>query len=143
MANKTIDQIQEEIIEEFTFFEDDWMEKYEYIIDLGKKLPLIKSELKDEKHLIRGCQSQVWLEAEAKEGQIEFTADSDAVITKGLIALLVRTLSGQQAAAIAHTELYFIDRIGLQEHLSPTRSNGLRSMIKQMKLYGLAFAAKG
>lgn len=142
MANKTIKEIQDEIIDEFSFFGEDWMEKYEYIIDLGKKLPLINPELKNENHLIRGCQSQVWLEAEDKDGQIEFTADSDAVITKGLIALLVRTLSGQAPQDIAHTELYFIDRIGLQEHLSPSRSNGLRSMIKQMKLYGLAYAAK-
>ena len=142
MANKTINEIQDEIIEEFSFFGEDWMEKYEYIIDLGKKLPLINPELKDEAHLIRGCQSQVWLEAENKGGQVEFTADSDAVITKGLIALLVRALSGQAPQDIAHTELYFIDQIGLQEHLSPTRSNGLRSMVKQMKLYGLAFAAQ-
>lgn len=118
------------------------MEKYEYIIDLGKKLPLIDPNLKDENHLIRGCQSQVWLEATEKDGTIEFTADSDAVITKGLIALLIRALSGHQPAEIAQTDLYFIDKIGLQEHLSPTRSNGLRSMVKQMKLYGVAFAAK-
>lgn len=143
MAKKKIDDIQQEIIEEFSFFGEDWMEKYEYIIDLGKKLPLIDPRLKDEDHLIRGCQSQVWLEAEEKDGAIEFTADSDAVITKGLIALLVRTLSGQKPADIAQSNLYFIDKIGLQEHLSPTRSNGLRSMVKQMKLYGLAFAAKG
>ncbi|HKK76588.1 MAG TPA: SufE family protein [Saprospiraceae bacterium] len=142
MAKKTIEEIQQEIVDEFTFFGDDWMEKYEYIIDLGKKLPLIDPSLKDEDHLIRGCQSQVWLEAAEKEGQIEFTADSDAVITKGLIALLVRTLSGQAPKEIAQANLYFIDKIGLQEHLSPTRSNGLRSMVKQMKLYGLAFAAK-
>lgn len=142
MVNKTINEIQDEIIEEFSFFGEDWMEKYEYIIDLGKKLPLINPELKDEKHLIRGCQSQVWLEAERKDGQVEFTADSDAVITKGLIALLIRTLSNQAPQDIAHTELYFIDQIGLQDHLSPTRSNGLRSMVKQMKLYGLAYATK-
>lgn len=142
MAKKTIEEIQQEIVDEFTFFGDDWMQKYEYIIDLGKKLPLIDPGLKDEDHLIRGCQSQVWLEAAEKEGQIEFTADSDAVITKGLIALLVRTLSGQAPKEIAQANLYFIDKIGLQEHLSPTRSNGLRSMVKQMKLYGLAFAAK-
>lgn len=142
MAKKTIEEIQQEIIDEFSFFDEDWMEKYEYIIDLGKKLPLIDPDLKDESHLIRGCQSQVWLEAAEKDGNIEFTADSDAVITKGLIALLIRTLSGQKPADIARTDLFFIDKIGLQEHLSPTRSNGLRSMIKQMKLYGLAFAAK-
>ena len=118
------------------------MEKYEYIIDLGKKLPLIDPSLKDDDHLIRGCQSQVWLEAEEKDGNILFTADSDAIITKGLIALLVRTLSGHEAKDIAHADLYFIDKIGLQEHLSPTRSNGLRSMVKQMKLYGLGYAAR-
>jgi cysteine desulfuration protein SufE len=142
MANKTIDQIQEEIIDEFSFFGEDWMEKYEYIIDLGKKLPLIDPRLKDEDHLIRGCQSQVWLEATEKDGIINFTADSDAVITKGLIALLIRALSGHKSVDIAQSNLYFIDKIGLQEHLSPTRSNGLRSMVKQMKLYGVAFAAK-
>lgn len=139
---KSINEIQEEIIDEFSFFGEDWMEKYEYIIDLGKKLPLIDSSLKDEDHLIRGCQSQVWLEAEEQNGRILFTADSDAVITKGLIALLIRTLSDQKAEDIAKTELYFIDQIGLQEHLSPTRSNGLRSMVKQMKVYGLAYTAK-
>ena len=142
MAKKTIDEIQEDIIDEFSFFGEDWMEKYEYIIDLGKKLPLIANHLKDDDHLIRGCQSQVWLEAEENEGIVEFTADSDAVITKGLIALLVRVLSGQAPKDIAHAELYFIDRIGLQEHLSPTRSNGLRSMVKQMKLYGLGYTAQ-
>jgi cysteine desulfuration protein SufE len=142
MSDKTINQIQDEIIDEFSFFGEDWMEKYEYIIDLGKKLPLIEESLKDDEHRIRGCQSQVWLEATQNDGIIEFTADSDAVITKGLIALLIRTLSGHQPQEIAHSDLYFIDKIGLQEHLSPTRSNGLRSMVKQMKLYGLAFAAK-
>ncbi len=139
----TINEIQDEIIDEFAFFGDDWMEKYEYIIDLGKKLPLIDEHFKDEDHLIRGCQSKVWLEAEAKpDGIIEFTADSDAIITKGLIALLIRTLSNQKPRDIAQADLYFIDQIGLQEHLSPTRSNGLRSMVKQMKVYGLAYAAK-
>lgn len=139
---KSINEIQDEIIDEFSFFGEDWMGKYEYIIDLGKKLPLIDPALKDEEHRIRGCQSQVWLEATDKDGLIEFTADSDAVITKGLIALLIRALSGHKPEEIAQTDLYFIDKIGLQEHLSPTRSNGLRSMVKQMKIYGLAFAAK-
>lgn len=142
MSNKTIVDIQNEIVEEFAFFGDDWMQKYEYIIDLGKKLPLIDPQLKDEDHLIRGCQSQVWLQAEEQDGQVIFTADSDAVITKGLIALLIRTLSNHAAEEIAKADLYFIDRIGLDEHLSPTRSNGLRSMVKQMKLYGIALAAK-
>ncbi len=136
-----INQIQDEIIDEFAFFED-WMEKYEYIIDLGKNLPLIDPSKKDEDHLIKGCQSQVWLEAKDQDSTIQFTADSDAVITKGIIALLIRVLSGQKAQDIAETELYFIDKIGLREHLSPTRSNGLVSMVKQMKMYALAFQHK-
>jgi cysteine desulfuration protein SufE len=136
-----INEIQDEIIDEFSFF-NDWMDKYEYIIDLGKQLPLIKEEYKDEKHLIKGCQSKVWLHAESEEDQILLTADSDAIITKGIIALLIRVLSGQKAADIAKADLYFIDQIGLKEHLSQTRSNGLVSMIKQIKLYGLAFNAK-
>ena len=136
-----INQIQDEIIDEFAFFED-WMEKYEYIIDLGKNLPLIDPSKKDEDHLIKGCQSQVWLEAKDQNSTIQFTADSDAVITKGIIALLIRVLSGQKAQDIAETELYFIDKIGLREHLSPTRSNGLVSMVKQMKMYALAFQHK-
>lgn len=132
--------IQEEIIEEFAFFSD-WMEKYEYIIDLGKSLPLIDEQYKDEQHLIKGCQSQVWLNAELQDGKVRFTADSDAVITKGIIALLVRVLSEQAPEEVAEADLYFIDKIGLKEHLSPTRSNGLVSMVKQMKLYGLALTA--
>lgn len=133
----TINEIQDEIIEEFDFF-DDWMEKYEYIIDLGKSLPLIDTKYKDEAHLIKGCQSQVWLHAENEGTKVDFTADSDAIITKGIIALLVRVLSGQPAADIANSDLYFIEKIGLKEHLSPTRSNGLVSMVKQMKMYGVA-----
>lgn len=136
-----INSIQDEIIEEFAFF-GDWMEKYEYIIDLGKSLPLIDEQYKDEDHLIKGCQSQVWLHADEAEGKVSFTADSDAVITKGIIALLVRVLSGQKADEIAQADLYFIDKIGLKEHLSPTRSNGLVSMVRQMKMYGLAINAK-
>ena len=136
-----INSIQDEIIDEFAFF-GDWMEKYEYIIDLGKSLPLIDEQYKDEDHLIKGCQSQVWLHADEAEGKVNFTADSDAVITKGIIALLVRVLSGQKAEEIAKADLYFIDKIGLKEHLSPTRSNGLVSMVKQMKMYGLAINAK-
>ncbi len=135
----TINEIQDEIIEEFAFF-DDWMEKYEYIIDLGKSLPLIDPKYKDEAHLIKGCQSQVWLHAANEGKQVDFTADSDAIITKGIIALLVRVLSGQPAEAVAQSDLYFIDKIGLKEHLSPTRSNGLVSMVKQMKMYGVAMA---
>lgn len=136
-----INQIQDEIIDEFSFFED-WMEKYEYIIDLGKNLPLIDPAKKNEEHIIKGCQSQVWLDAQDSDGVIRFTADSDAVITKGIIALLIRVLSEQKPADIAEADLYFIDRIGLKEHLSPTRSNGLVSMVKQMKLYALAFDHK-
>lgn len=137
MRQMTINEIQEEIIEEFSFF-DDWMEKYEYIIDLGKSLPLIEEQYKDEDHLIRGCQSRVWLNAASKEKMVEFRADSDAVITKGLISLLIRVLSNQKPEDIAKADLYFIEKIGLKDHLSPTRSNGLVSMVKQMKLYGLA-----
>ncbi len=133
--------VQDEIIEEFSFFTD-WMEKYEYIIDLGKSLPLIREEFKTDDRLIKGCQSRVWLHAELKDGKMVFTADSDAVITKGLIALVIRVLSGQKPEDIAKADLYFIDRIGLKEHLSPTRSNGLLSMVKQMKMYAVAALAK-
>jgi cysteine desulfuration protein SufE len=133
----TINEIQDEVIDEFGLF-GDWMEKYEYIIELGKSLPLIKERLKDEEHLIKGCQSKVWLDAGLEEGNVVFTADSDAVITKGIISLLIRVLSNHSPKEVADADLYFIDKIGLKEHLSPTRSNGLVSMIKQMKLYGLA-----
>ena len=135
----SLNEIQDEIIEEFSFF-DDWMDRYEYIIDLGKKLPLIDPQLKTKERLIKGCQSQVWLNATQEDGTILFTADSDAIITKGIIALLVRVLSGQKPKDIAETELYFIDKIGLKEHLSPTRSNGLVSMVQQMKRYGVALS---
>lgn len=137
----SINEIQDEIIDEFAFF-DDWMDKYEYLISLGKDLPLIDEQYKDEAHLIKGCQSRVWLHAGAEGTQVNFTADSDAIITKGIIALLIRVLSGQPSSDVAHADLYFVDKIGLHEHLSPTRSNGLRSMVKQMKLYGLAMTAK-
>jgi len=133
----TINEIQDQIIEDFSFFED-WMEKYEYIIDLGKSLPLIKKDYKLDENLIRGCQSRVWLHAEMNDDKVQFTADSDAVITKGIIGLLIQVLNNQKAEDIAKSDLYFIDKIGLKEHLSPTRSNGLLSMVKQMKLYGLA-----
>lgn len=140
--NISINDIQDEIIDEFSLFSD-WMEKYEYIIDLGKQLPMIEEQFKDEDHLIKGCQSRVWLHADLDQhGSVEFTADSDAIITKGIIALLVRVLSKQSPENIAGADLYFIDQIGLKEHLSPTRSNGLVSMVKQMKLYGLALQAK-
>ena len=137
----TIAERQTEIIEEFELF-DDWMDKYEHIIELGKDLPLINEAYKDEAHKIRGCQSQVWLHASPQGRKLRFTADSDAVITKGLISLMIRVLDDQPAEDIATTELYFIDKIGLADHLSPTRANGLRSMVKQMKLYGVAQAAQ-
>lgn len=136
-----INEIQDEIIDEFALF-GDWMDKYEYIIDLGKQLPMINDQYKDEDHLIKGCQSRVWLHAEEQGENVRFTADSDAIITKGIIALLIRVLSDQKATDISQSNLYFIDKIGLKEHLSPTRSNGLVSMVKQMKNYGIAFDAK-
>ena len=137
-----LNKIQDEIIEEFNFFSD-WVDRYEYIIDLGKNLPLIDDKFKTPEYLIKGCQSQVWLNADVqRDGKILFTADSDAVITKGIIALLIRVMSRQHAQDIANADLYFIDRIGLKEHLSPTRANGLVSMVKQMKLYGIAALAK-
>ncbi len=134
-----INAVQDEIVEEFEIF-DQWMDKYEYIIDLGKKLPLIDAAFKDEKHLIPGCQSQVWLHAEMENGRVTFTADSDAIITKGIIALLIRALSGQKPEDIATADLYFIDRIGLKEHLSPTRSNGLVSMVGRLRAIGENFS---
>jgi cysteine desulfuration protein SufE len=137
----TITVREAEIIEEFELFSD-WMDKYEHIISLGKELPLIDENLKSDDLIIKGCQSRVWLHAKLMDGKVIFTADSDAIITKGVISLLVRVLSGQTPQAIIDTELSFVDRIGLKEHLSPTRSNGLVSMIKQMKLYALAFKAQ-
>ena len=137
----TIKEQQDAIIEEFSFFSE-WAEKYEYIIQLGKDLPLIDEQYKKEENLIKGCQSRVWLHAEYKDGKIYFTADSDALITKGLVSMVVRVLSGQTPENIAGAEIYFIDEIGLKSHLSMTRSNGLLSMLKQMKLYGVAFKAK-
>jgi cysteine desulfuration protein SufE len=134
-----IEERQQEIIEEFGFFED-WMQKYEHIIELGRSLPLIDPQFKNDDHLIKGCQSRVWLNAtKTDEGQIEFTADSDAIITKGMIALMIRVFSGLRPDVIAAADLHFLKAIGLYEHLSPTRSNGLASMITQMKFYGLAF----
>lgn len=137
----TIKEIQEEIIDEFSMF-DDWMQRYEYIIDLGKNLPLIKEEFKTDENLIKGCQSKVWLQGEQHDDKVVFTADSDAILTKGIIAILIRTFSNQKAAAILEADTNFIDEIGLKEHLSPTRANGLVSMIKQIKMYALAFQAK-
>jgi cysteine desulfuration protein SufE len=136
-----IKAIQDEIVDEFSMF-DDWMERYEYIIELGKKLPLIKDEFKTEDNIIKGCQSKVWLKGEQNSDVIVFTADSDAILTKGIIAILIRTFSNQKAADILAADLDFIDEIGLKEHLSPTRANGLVSMIKNIKMYALAFEAK-
>ena len=133
-----IEEKEQEIIEEFSLF-DDWMDKYEHIIGLGKELPLIDENLKSDDLLIKGCQSQVWLHAKLEDGKVIYTADSDAIITKGIISLLIRVLTGQTPDVIINTDLNFIEHIGLKEHLSPTRSNGLVSMIKQMKLYALAF----
>ncbi|KXN98258.1 Fe-S metabolism protein SufE [Aequorivita aquimaris] len=134
----TIEAIQEELIDEFSMF-DDWMQRYEYMIELGKSLPLIDENLKTDDKLIKGCQSKVWLNSEMKNGKIIFTADSDAIITKGIIAVLVRVFSNQKPQAILDANTDFIDEIGLKEHLSPTRANGLVSMIKQMKMYALAY----
>ena len=138
---ETIAAIQAEIVEEFDMFED-WMEKYEYIIELGKTLPMIDEKYKIDENLIKGCQSRVWLHAQHNNGIITYTADSDAIITKGIVAILIRVLSNQQAEEIARANLTFIDEIGLKEQLSQTRANGLVSMIKEMKLYALAYQNK-
>ena len=138
---ETIAAIQAEIVEEFDMFED-WMEKYEYIIELGKSLPIIDDKHKIEDNLIKGCQSRVWLHTQHNNGIITYTADSDAIITKGIVAILIRVLSNQQAEEIAKASLVFIDEIGLKEQLSQTRANGLVSMIKEMKLYALAYQNK-
>ena len=136
-----IKEKQEEIIDEFSMF-DDWMQRYEYIIDLGKNLPLIQEEFKTDDNLIKGCQSKVWLKGEKNDDKIVFTADSDAILTKGIIAILIRVFSNQTSAEILEADMDFIDEIGLKEHLSPTRANGLVSMIKNIKMYALAFDAK-
>ena len=136
-----IKDIQEEIVDEFSMF-DDWMQRYEYIIDLGKNLPLIKEEFKIDENLIKGCQSKVWLQGEQNDEKIVFTADSDAILTKGIIAILIRVFSNQTPKDIIESNMDFIDEIGLKEHLSPTRANGLVSMIKNIKMYALAFDAK-
>lgn len=137
----TIKEIQDEIIDEFSMF-DDWMQRYEYIIELGKSLPLIKEEYKTDENLIKGCQSKVWLQGEQKDDKIVFTADSDAILTKGIIAILIRAFSNQKAEDIINADTDFIDEIGLKEHLSATRANGLVSMIKNIKMYALAFDSK-
>jgi cysteine desulfuration protein SufE len=137
----TINEKQDQIIEDFELF-DDWMEKYEYIIQLGKELPMIDEQYKTDDNLIRGCQSRVWLHADYTEGKLVFTGDSDALITKGLVSMVVQVLSGHTPRDIADANIYFIDAIGLRSHLSPTRSNGLLSMLKQMKMYAIAYLSK-
>ena len=134
----TIQEIQAEIIDEFSMF-DDWEERYQYMIDLGKSLPLIQEEYKTDDNIIKGCQSKVWLKGEQANGNIVFTADSDAILTKGIIAILIRTFSNQKPSDILTADMQFIDEIGLKEHLSATRANGLVSMIKNIKMYALAF----
>lgn len=134
----TIKEKQDEIIEDFDLFSD-WMDKYEYIIQLGKELPLIEDQYKTDDHLIKGCQSRVWLHAAHSNGKVNFTADSDAIITKGLISLVIKVLSGHSPKEIVDADLYFVNAIGLTSHLSPTRSNGLLSMLNQIKSFALAF----
>ena len=142
MSADLITARQADIIDEFALF-DDWMDKYEHLIELGKDVPAIDPARKTDDHLIKGCQSKVWLAADPQaNGTVKFTGDSDAIITKGLVGLMVRVLSGADAKAIATADLHFLDAIGLHQHLSPTRSNGLASMVKQMKLYGAALAAR-
>ena len=136
-----IKDIQNEIVEEFSMF-DDWMDRYEYIIELGKGLPIIEEQFKTEDNIIKGCQSKVWVHAEEKEGKVVFSADSDAILTKGIIAILIRAFSNQTPADILAANTDFVDEIGLKEHLSATRANGLVSMIKKIKMYALAFGAR-
>ena len=138
----TINEIQDEIIEEFAGF-DDWMDKYQLLIDLGNEQEALDEKYKVESNLIDGCQSRVWLQADYHDGIIDFTAESDAQIVKGIVALLIRVLSGHTPQEILDADLYFIEQIGLKEHLSPTRSNGLLAMVKQMRMYAVAFKAKG
>lgn len=136
-----MDQIQEEIIEEFSLF-DEWLDRYEYLISLSEQLPPIAPEHRTEQYVIEGCQSRVWVDARMEEGKVYYSADSDAIITKGIISLLIRVLNGRTPQEILATDLYFIDAIGLSANLSPTRANGLVAMMKQMRLYALAFQAK-
>jgi len=137
----TINEVQERIIEDFSLF-DDWMDKYNHLIDLGKTLPATGETFRKQDYLIEGCQSKVWLKPDLIDGKIVYTADSDAIITKGIIALLISVLSERKPSEIIESDLYFIDRIGLRQNLSPTRSNGLLAMVKQMKLYAIAYDAK-
>jgi len=141
MNHMTIKEVQDNIIEEFSLF-DDWMDKYNLLIDLGKELPVIDPKFKVKDFLIEGCQSKVWLHPDYDGKQITFTADSDAIITRGIVALLIKVLSKRAPDEIIATDLYFIDKIGLRQNLSPTRSNGLLSMVRQMKLYAMAYNAK-
>ena len=139
---ETIDELQDEVIEDFSQV-DDWMDRYQMLIDLGEEVPPMEEEYKTQQNLIDGCQSQVWLQADmTKDGKIVFSADSDALIVKGIIALLLKVISGHTPDEILQSELYFIDRIGLKDHLSPTRSNGLLAMVKQIKMYALAYKNK-
>lgn len=135
------DKIQDEIIEEFSVF-DDWLDKYDYLIQLSETLPPMDEKYRTERYIIEGCQSRVWVSAELRDGRVWYSADSDAIITKGIVALLIRVMSGRTPQEILDTELYFIDRTGLSENLSPTRSNGLLAMIKQMRMYALAYSVK-
>ena len=138
---KTINELQEEVIEEFSDF-DDWMDKYQLLIDLGNEQEPLAPEYKNDQNLIDGCQSRVWLQADLVDGKVEFQAESDALIVKGIIALLIKVVSGHTPDEILDNDLYFIEAIGLKDHLSPTRSNGLLAMVKQMRMYALAFKAK-
>jgi cysteine desulfuration protein SufE len=137
----SINKIQDEIIEEFDLF-DDWEDKYAYLIELGKKLPVLEENQKTDENKIKGCQSNVWVHSELNEDKLLFKGDSDAMIVKGLVSMLIRVLSNQKPEEIAESDLYFIDKIGMQQHLSMTRANGLASMIKQMKMYGLVYQSK-
>lgn len=139
--NMSIQQIQNEIVDEFSLF-DDWMQRYEYMIELGKSLPLIDEQYKTDDYLIKGCQSKVWLFADFQQGKVIFSADSDAIITKGIVALLIRAFSNQKPEDIVKADTSFIDKIGLKEHLSPTRANGLVSMVEQMKQYAYVYQLK-
>jgi cysteine desulfuration protein SufE len=139
--NMTLSEVQEDIINEFEVF-DDWMDKYNYLIELSKELPIIESQYRNDTYAITGCQSKVWLNAEIHDGLISFKADSNAIITKGIVALLIRVLSNRTPEEILSADLYFIEKIGLRQNLSPTRANGLLSMVKQMKLYAVAYQAK-
>ncbi|EAS20762.1 SufE protein probably involved in Fe-S center assembly, sufE [Flavobacteria bacterium BBFL7] len=137
----SIQEIQNDIVDEFAMF-DDWMDRYEYMIDLGKSVPVIDDQYKTDENIIKGCQSKVWVHADLDEDKVKFSADSDAIITKGIIAILIRAWSGQKPADIIAADTAFIDQIGLKEHLSPTRANGLVSMIKQLKMYAVAYQSQ-